>query len=313
MRSKKEAEKHESKYKKIKFVEKRKVIRKLEQIERALKEKTTGQVDKDGAGPNDDQEDALANKELSKMSVEDLKELQTEWKNKLIYIDSYPNNWKYISLFAQSTGDTAKDQQISEQREQNMKKILQTRQIKMQIREQEIAEADKEMAAGDDVPAKAAATTSTTQKKKTNDFFQEVTAGAETLEAEAEDDDGKLQSQLANLESSKKIVGRDGRIGKSQRDLTRDRQKREEYERKRNQMNLEKKWGLQDGSHQPREKKPYHTQQGGWTERRQNSGARGGQGHHQHGNRPPAFPVGRAGHDPKPWQKQRQQSSQGGF
>lgn len=43
------------------------------------------------------------------MSVEELIQLQTEWKNKLIYIDSYPNNWKYVSLFAPPTGDPAKD------------------------------------------------------------------------------------------------------------------------------------------------------------------------------------------------------------
>ena len=46
-------------------------------------------------------------------------------------IQSYPTNWKYISLFAQPTGDAAKDEQISRQRDENLKKILQTRQIKM--------------------------------------------------------------------------------------------------------------------------------------------------------------------------------------
>ena len=43
---------------------------------------------------------------------------------------------------------------------------------------------------------------------------------------------------------AKKIVGRDGRIGKSQRDLTLDRQRREEQQKQRNKSNLEKKWGV---------------------------------------------------------------------
>ena len=50
-------------YKKVKFIEKRKVIRKLEQLS-------------------------------------DGDDTKLEWKQKLQYIDNYPSNWKYVSLFA---------------------------------------------------------------------------------------------------------------------------------------------------------------------------------------------------------------------
>ena len=78
----KDAHRMESKYKKIKFIEKRKVIRKLEQLD------------------SDDDE-------------------KKEWKQKLQYIDNHPANWKYISLFA-TTGDKDKDSEAAHLRNLNM-------------------------------------------------------------------------------------------------------------------------------------------------------------------------------------------------
>jgi hypothetical protein len=37
-------------------------------------------------------------------NIEILNSEKKEWQNKLKYIDNYPSNWKYISLFAK-TGD----------------------------------------------------------------------------------------------------------------------------------------------------------------------------------------------------------------
>ena len=70
-------------YKKIKFIEKRKVIRHLEQLSKKLKE----------SGSSDQQA---------------LKDEKVTWQNKLTYIDNYPPNWKYISLFAKMD-DSAKE------------------------------------------------------------------------------------------------------------------------------------------------------------------------------------------------------------
>ena len=60
-------------------------------------------------------------------------------------------NWKYVSLFAQSTGDAEKDKQIDEKRQQNMEKILLTISVKLQIRDREMKDADLE-AEGDIKP-----------------------------------------------------------------------------------------------------------------------------------------------------------------
>ena len=69
-RSHKEAEKFELKYKKIKFVEKRKVIRKLQSVTKFIEK----------GCPSDD-------KNLSGVSKEEAESLQKKWKNFLIYID----------------------------------------------------------------------------------------------------------------------------------------------------------------------------------------------------------------------------------
>ena len=60
LKSKNQAEKYEERYKKVKFIEKRKVIRKLENIEKSL---------------NLNQDD------------QDLQKKKTDWQNKLIYIN----------------------------------------------------------------------------------------------------------------------------------------------------------------------------------------------------------------------------------
>ena len=93
IKSKKEAETFSTRYKKIKFVEKRKVMRRLEQLK--------------AQGSDGDKE------EMEKL------------KKQVIYIDNYPSNWKYISLFAK-TGDEKKDKETEEKRKINMEKIIQT-------------------------------------------------------------------------------------------------------------------------------------------------------------------------------------------
>jgi hypothetical protein len=103
-------------YKKIKFIEKRKVIRSLEKIDKELKTA----------------EDSEA-----------LKEQKQLWQDKLTYIDNYPPTWKYVSLFAKS-GDEEKDKLAEEQRDLNMKKIQKTVEVRAKIREKELIQADKD-------------------------------------------------------------------------------------------------------------------------------------------------------------------------
>lgn len=91
LRHKQQAEKFEDRYKKIKFFEKRKVIRKLEQIDKAIKKKLTHKVEDEDMDTTP--ENALTNKEYNKMTIDELKELQTDWKNKLIYIDVSPSSF----------------------------------------------------------------------------------------------------------------------------------------------------------------------------------------------------------------------------
>ena len=114
--SKKEAEKFELRYKKVKFIEKRKVIRHIEHM--------TKDLEKDPEN-------------------ESLKKQKQDWKNKLAYIDNHPNNWKYISLFAK-TGDAEKDAHSEKLRSENMQKILKTVEVKQKIRDQEMMDADKD-------------------------------------------------------------------------------------------------------------------------------------------------------------------------
>lgn len=117
----------------------------------------------------------------------------------------------------------------------------------MQIREQEIAAADKEIEGGDALTPNPLPASSSI-KKKTDGFFQEVDD-----EEAAQDEAGLSPKEVGHKTpsnpkagggSSKKIVGRDGRIGKSQSELMRDRKRKEEYEEQRNKQTMEKKWGL---------------------------------------------------------------------
>lgn len=66
------------------------------------------------------------------------------WQNKLTYIDNYPPNWKYISLFAK-IDDQKKEAEVEALRQANMEKILKTVEIKSMLREKEIMEADEQV------------------------------------------------------------------------------------------------------------------------------------------------------------------------
>ena len=72
LKKQQEAVRFDLRYKKIKFTEKRKIIRKLEQFSKGLKET-----------PED----------------ESLLKKQKQYKDYLTYINHYPPLWKYISLF----------------------------------------------------------------------------------------------------------------------------------------------------------------------------------------------------------------------
>ena len=73
-RQKQAAEKNEGRYKKIKFVEKRKVIRKLEQIYKTIKEKRREEK-KDKVDSKTDEKKPLHPNELLELSIEQLEEL----------------------------------------------------------------------------------------------------------------------------------------------------------------------------------------------------------------------------------------------
>jgi len=68
VKSKKEAEKFELRYKKIKFIEKRKVIRQIERLEKEVKKASEGEAQ------------------------DKLKKEKEQWSNRLTYIDNYPSN-----------------------------------------------------------------------------------------------------------------------------------------------------------------------------------------------------------------------------
>ena len=113
-KDKKEAEKFETRYKKIKFFEKKKVIRKLEALDKAL--------------PTAD-ESAKAEMEAER----------TTYKNYLTYVSNFPANKKYISLFP-----TAETDKSGEQRDQMMSKILKMSEVKSKLRLKELLEMDNE-------------------------------------------------------------------------------------------------------------------------------------------------------------------------
>jgi hypothetical protein len=104
-KSKREAEKFESRYKKIKFFEKKKIIRRLEQLEK--------------------QSDA---------DVEEKK----RYKDYLIYVNNFPETKKYIALFPKEDSEKSK-----EKRDIMLAKILKIVDVKNKIREKELLEIDK--------------------------------------------------------------------------------------------------------------------------------------------------------------------------
>ena len=79
VKSRKEAEKYSLRYKKVKFIEKRKVIRAIEKLDKQLKGKD------------------LNSEEKQKLTTD-----REGWQEKLLYIDNFPLTWKYVSLFAKA-------------------------------------------------------------------------------------------------------------------------------------------------------------------------------------------------------------------
>ena len=114
-KSKKEAEKFKTRYDKIKFFEKKKIIRRLEKLDKKLKEVETGE------------------------DKAELEEDRLKYKNYLTYVNNFPDTQKYLSLFP--TGEDA--EKSSEQRDQMMTKILKTAEVKSKLREKELLEMDK--------------------------------------------------------------------------------------------------------------------------------------------------------------------------
>ena len=112
-KSKKEAELFETRYKKIRFFEKKKIIRKLENLEKQKKEE----------GANIDVEKA-------------------EYKKYLTYVNNFPVNQKYLSLFPNKESEESK-----ETREKMMEKIIKTAEVKVRLREKELFAMDKELEA----------------------------------------------------------------------------------------------------------------------------------------------------------------------
>ena len=112
-KSKREAEKFESRYKKIRFFEKKKIIRRLEKIEKKIKEDPSKGAE-----------------------MEDEKKL---YKNYLAYVNNFPETKKYISLFPSEDTEKSKAE-----RDAMMAKILKTADIKFKIREKELLDMDKD-------------------------------------------------------------------------------------------------------------------------------------------------------------------------
>ena len=114
---KREAEKFETRYKKIKFFEKKKIIRRLERIDKEIQEVGTDEEDKKA--------DLLKDKQ--------------KYKNYLTYVNNYPDTQKYLSLFP--TGEDAEKSKA--QRDEMMVKILKIAEVKAKLREKELLEMDK--------------------------------------------------------------------------------------------------------------------------------------------------------------------------
>ncbi|CDW76673.1 UNKNOWN [Stylonychia lemnae] len=137
-KKKEEAEIFELKYKKIKFFEKKKVIKKLETLK----------------------------KELAEIKDSEQKQkLEAEFKEQrkmLIYIDTYPPHKKYIALFPKEDSEEGK-----QQRQKMMEKILRIAEQKDKVREKELLHMDEE---SDDDQEKIIAK-KTKQLEKTDNFF----------------------------------------------------------------------------------------------------------------------------------------------
>lgn len=112
-KSKREAEKFETRYKKIRFFEKKKIIRRLEKIEKKIKEDPSK-----GAEMEDEKK---------------------QYKNYLAYVNNFPETKKYISLFPSEDTEKSKAE-----RDAMMAKILKTADIKFKIREKELLDMDKD-------------------------------------------------------------------------------------------------------------------------------------------------------------------------
>ena len=112
-KKRREAELFESKYKKIKFTEKRKVIRMMESVKKTMQD------------ANSTSASALESNRAK------LKTLQDQ----LTYINHFPITQKYISLFPSKDDDECK-----KRREQMMVKVLQIAQHKQNVRERDLDE-----------------------------------------------------------------------------------------------------------------------------------------------------------------------------
>ena len=109
-KKRREAELFESKYKKIKFTEKRKVIRMMEASKKSLKDNTS--TDRDG--------------EQAKLKV---------MQDQLTYINHFPVTQKYISLFP-----FKEDENSIKRRQEAMVKVLQLASHKNMVREKDLQE-----------------------------------------------------------------------------------------------------------------------------------------------------------------------------
>ena len=106
LKKQKEAVRFETRYNKVKFIEKRKVVRKMEQLQRQIK-----------AG----------------LEVETAQKLLAQQQDFLTYINHYPPLWKYIALFPAEDSEEAK-----KQRTENMSKVLQMASVKQAIRDKDL-------------------------------------------------------------------------------------------------------------------------------------------------------------------------------
>ena len=115
-KNKREAELFESKYKKIKFTEKRKVVRQMENV-RSVFNKSN-----------------LSGEERAGME-ENLKTMQDQ----LNYINHFPITQKYISLFPKKD-----DEKSKKRREEAMEKVLKLASVKQSVRERDLQEEIKD-------------------------------------------------------------------------------------------------------------------------------------------------------------------------